>query len=421
MPFAVFATRLNMKNFIRALIAVCGLVLAGCTTSHPTQRCEYKFVCGDGNFLNQQVSRLASDGWQIMSVTSASTNNYSVVTLKRPQDGDTTSHPTQQWEYKFISGGVMFLNQVVARLASDGWQIMSVTPVGANYSVVTLSRPCYLKGDQKDSQHPNPERMAAAGKSAVKVEDLMFPASIEGKEYQLEARIYRPDDSAKHPFIVMNHGRYGLHPTVNTNEVNDYAVLNRALASRGYSVMMLVRRGYGNSQGPDSELKDTAIESGLEAAKDIQCAVAYLRQQRYVNKDRGLIMGQSQGGWAALASSTVRMEGVRGVVNLAGGTNYRQMAGNGEVTPAVQTHWIAACRELGKSAAVPTLWIYAENDWNHSPAYVRQMCEAFQSSGGKVKLVIKPPYGNNGHFFASEPDLFMADLLEFFANIGLTN
>jgi pimeloyl-ACP methyl ester carboxylesterase len=212
-----------------------------------------------------------------------------------------------------------------------------------------------------------------------------------------------------------------MHPTLNTNEFKDYAELNRALAGRGYIVMMLVRRGYGHSQGPDSELQDTAVESGLEAAKDIQCAVTYLRHLPHVSKDKGLIMGQSQGGWAALAAATVRMDGVRGAVNLAGGTNYRQMAGNGKITPAVQTHWIAACRELGKSAVVPTLWIYAENDWNHSPVYVRQMVEAFQSSGGKAKLVIKPSFGNNGHYFASAPDLFMADLLQFFASIGLTN
>jgi len=196
--------------------------------------------------------------------------------------------------------------------------------------------------------------------------------------------------------------------------------LNRALASRGYIVMMLVRRGYGNSQGPDSELKDTAVECGLEAAKDIQCAVTYLRHQRYVSKDKGVIMGHSQGGWAALASSTVKMDGVRGVVNLAGGTNYRLM-GNGEVTPTVQTNYVAACHEFGKSAVVPTLWIYVENDWNNPPVVARQMFEAFQSSGGKAKLVIKPPYGSNGHFFVNDPDLFMADLLEFFANIGLIN
>jgi dienelactone hydrolase len=280
---------------------------------------------------------------------------------------------------------------------------------------------CVVVGDSSVKATTKEKPTHSQESSAVKVEHLIFPASIEGKEYQLEARIYRPDDSATHPFIVMNHGRAGMHPTLNTNEFKGYADLNRALASRGYTVMMLVRRGYGNSQGPDSELQDTAVECGLEAAKDIQCAVAYLRHQPHVSKDKGLIMGHSQGGWAALAASTVRMEGVRGVVNLAGGTNYRQMGGDGEVTPTVQTNYVAACGEFGKSAVVPMLWIYVENDWNNPPVVARQMCEAFQGSGGKVKLVIKPPYGNNGHFFVSDPDLFMADLLEFFANIGLTN
>lgn len=196
--------------------------------------------------------------------------------------------------------------------------------------------------------------------------------------------------------------------------------MNRALADRGYVVMMLVRRGYGKSQGPDAEFKDTAAESGLEAAKDINCAVAYLRQQPFANKDRGLIIGHSQGGWAALAAATVRMEGVRGVVNLSGGTNYRKM-GDGRVTPAVQTHWVGACRELGKSAVVPSLWIYTENDRTHPPVYVRQMFEAFQSAGGKAQLVLKPAYKDNGHAFVNEPALFLTELLEFFAKVGLTN
>jgi dienelactone hydrolase len=251
-------------------------------------------------------------------------------------------------------------------------------------------------------------------------EPLTFPATIEGKEYQLEAMIYRPNDSAVHPFIVMNHGRFGMHPARNPNEARNYVELNCALASHGYIVMMLVRRGYGNSQGPDSELKDTAIECGLEAVKDIQCAVAYLRQQPYVDKDRGLVMGHSQGGWAALAASTVRMEGVRGTVNLAGGTNYRKM-GDGKITPTVQTNYVDSCRELGKAAVVPTLWIYVENDVLNPPACARRMCEAFQSSGGQAQLVISPPYGSNGHYFTQEPGLFMTELLQFFARIGLSN
>ena len=267
-----------------------------------------------------------------------------------------------------------------------------------------------------------PARLDASAKplATVKIDALMFPARIEGKVYQLEACVYRPDDSAAHAFIVMNHGRGGPHPAVDTNEVRNCAALNRGLASRGYVVMMLVRRGYGRSQGPDCEFKDTAVESGLEAAKDIACAVAWLRQQPYVEKDRGLIMGHSQGGWAALAASTVKLEGVRGVVNLSGGTNYRNMGKHGAVTPAVQTGWIDACREFGKSAAVPSLWIYAENEATHPPASVRQMFESFRQAGGKAKLIIKPPYRDNGHLMVFEPGLFMPELLTFFEEVGLT-
>lgn len=48
--------------------------------------------------------------------------------------------------------------------------------------------------------------------SAVQVDELMFPATIDSKEYQLEARIYRPAAPAVHPFIVMNHGRVDRTP-----------------------------------------------------------------------------------------------------------------------------------------------------------------------------------------------------------------
>jgi pimeloyl-ACP methyl ester carboxylesterase len=94
-------------------------------------------------------------------------------------------------------------------------------------------------------------------------------------------------------------------------------------------------------------------------------------------------MGHSQGGWAALAAAGVKMEGVLGAVNLSGGTNYRRM-GIGLITPEVQKHWIQASGVLGKSALVPVLWLYAENDRNHPPNYVKQMFAAFQQAGAKA-------------------------------------
>lgn len=248
---------------------------------------------------------------------------------------------------------------------------------------------------------------------AIKTERIMFNANIDSHKYQLEAMIYKPAASGRHPLIIMNHGRNGPHPSRNPNEIMGYQALNVELASEGYVVMMLVRRGYGNSEGPDNELQNTAVESGLEAAKDIQSAVDFMLLQDYIVKDKVLVMGHSQGGWAALASATVKMSGVLGVVNLCGGTNYREM-GSGKITPEVQSHWIKACGELGKLAVVPSLWIYSENDYNHHPSYVNQMFAVFENSGGRGKLIIKPPYGENGHMIIREPELFMGDLLEFF-------
>jgi dienelactone hydrolase len=251
----------------------------------------------------------------------------------------------------------------------------------------------------------------------VKTEHVTFPATIDGRVFNLEATIYRPADEGIHPAAIMNHGRNGKNPAVNQDESQGYVALNTELAVNGYVSMMLVRRGYGNSQGPDSELKETAVDSGLEAAKDIQGGVEYLRRQPYVVKDKIMIIGHSQGGWAALAAASVAMDGVLGTVNVGGGANYASM-GNGMITPEVQEHWIWACGALGASAVVPTLWIYSENDRNHPPVYVRRMFAAYQSAGGKATLAIMPPYDDDGHRIAGEPTLFWEDMAAFFTTVG---
>ncbi len=250
----------------------------------------------------------------------------------------------------------------------------------------------------------------------IKTEYEKFIATIDNKDYQLEAMIYRPSDNYMHPLIIMNHGRNGKYASVYSNESKTLSTLCSALAEKGYVVMLLVRRGYGNSQGPDSELKETAVTSGLEACKDVKSAIIFMKQKSYVTKDKIVVIGHSQGGWVALASSTQKIDGLLGTVNLCGGTNYENM-GSGKINEEVQSHWIWASGILGEKNIVPTLWIYSENDRNHPVRYVNKMFEAFEKSGGKGKLIIKPPYKDNGHYIMGEPDLFINDILDFFKSI----
>ncbi|HVZ65849.1 MAG TPA: immunoglobulin domain-containing protein [Lacunisphaera sp.] len=253
--------------------------------------------------------------------------------------------------------------------------------------------------------------------AAISQQHTFFPAVIEGNSYQLEATLYRPDDLGRHPLVVMSHGRNGMFPARNPNEASGCAQLCRALAEEGSAVVFFVRRGYGNSDGPDVELQDTAVLSGLEAAKDYRAAVVYWRAAEFALPDRVVLMGQSQGGWSVLACTNVAMDGVLGVANISGGTNYRLM-GTGAVTAAVQDHWVAGCSVLGAGALVPSYWIYAENDLSINGPTARRMFDAYTAAGGWGFLDMLPAYGSNGHAVVGQPDLFLPQLDDFLATIG---
>lgn len=271
-----------------------------------------------------------------------------------------------------------------------------------------------------DVPSPQPPAPKPAGED-LRTETFFFPAKIGGVEYRLEAKVYRPNDNKRHALVIMNHGRLGLRPERDPKTVLQLQQLNRALAEHGYVTMMLVRRGYGNSDGPDCELKETAGESGLEAAKDVRAALEYMHTKDYVLEDCVVIAGVSQGGWTSLACATLPLKGVRGVVNLCGGVAYAGMGASGRVTQEVQDRWARACGKYGRSTKVPSLWIYSENDVNHASAAVHRMFTTYQKNGGKGTLLIKPPYRGNGHSIAQNPSLFFDDLLAFFATIGVAD
>lgn len=245
----------------------------------------------------------------------------------------------------------------------------------------------------------------------------MYETTIDGVEYDLEYLLIQPDDSVPHPLVIFTHGRDGPYPDRYTGEVNTYQFLCAALAEQGYAAMFLVRRGYGNSDGPDSELKDTPFDSGLEAAKDLESAVRFMRTQSCVDPDNIVVMGHSQGGWAAIAFSTLTVDGVLGTVNLSGGVNYTGI--NSDSLSTRHSKWISDCGEYGKINMIPTLWIYSPNDQSIPGDISQQMYQSFRDNGGQGTFIMKPSYSTNGHMFLGEPGFYMGDLLAFFDSIGM--
>ncbi len=42
--------------------------------------------------------------------------------------------------------------------------------------------------------------------ASLRQDHVFFPARIDGRDCQLEAMVYRPDDSGRHPLVVFSHG-----------------------------------------------------------------------------------------------------------------------------------------------------------------------------------------------------------------------
>ena len=130
-----------------------------------------------------------------------------------------------------------------------------------------------------------------------------------------------------------------------------------------------------------------------------------------------MVIGHSQGGWAAIAFSTLKADGVLGTVNLSGGTNYADI--NSDLPSVTHSKWIADCGKYGKINVIPTLWIYSPNDQSIPGDTSQPMFESFRNNGGKGTFVMKPAYSTNGHWFYDEPGFYLSDLVTFFSEIGM--
>src|SRR5215467_4870934 len=72
-------------------------------------------------------------------------------------------------------------------------------------------------------------------------------------EQKVNVTIVRDDTRAKAPFLIFNHGR-GKNKEINERvNVRPYLDNARYFVSRGYTVFMPVRVGYGATGGPDIE------------------------------------------------------------------------------------------------------------------------------------------------------------------------
>lgn len=257
---------------------------------------------------------------------------------------------------------------------------------------------------------------------------ILFPAAGRTQEVPLEeqllvlplpipvlAYMVRPLVNGPLPLVIMNHGE-----TLNPKERSFYPMVEFRdaafwFARRGHLVIVPVRPGFGSSaiDLPDQGVFSTYFGAvgkctnadfriaGVAIARLNQWVIDYVIGQKLAIPSGTIVVGQSGGGWGALALSSLNPIGVRGVITFeAGRGGHVDGKPNNNCNPEML---ISAAGEFGRSARVPTLSIYTENDTYFGPAVSRRMLEAYNAAGGRGEYHLLPPFGNEGHFLVDDP------------------
>jgi dienelactone hydrolase len=228
------------------------------------------------------------------------------------------------------------------------------------------------------------------------------------------AYVVRPVGDGPFPLVIMNHGiaidprERSFFPLI---EFRDAAFW---FARRGNVVVSPVRYG-----GPGLDVPGRGIYGpffaqvgactkpnfqgpGLAIATLNNWIIDYMSSQKLVAPNGVVIVGQSGGGWGAIALSSLNPPSVRAIVTFAAGRGGRvDGKPNNNCAP---DRLVAATGEFGRTSRIPMLWIYTENDTYFGPEVSKPMHDAFTAAGGNAEYHLFPAFGNDGHFMIDSKD-----------------
>ena len=275
---------------------------------------------------------------------------------------------------------------------------------------------------------PLAERRPGAASSAAgrwAQQDHWLPvAEASGTARLIFGRSCHPGGTGKKRLVVINHGKSPIAaeraayvpPSCESEAV-------RWFLERGLAVFIPVRRGFGATGGTMPEGYPTCAPSrdytagAREAARDIHAAISYAVAMPGIAASEVAVIGQSAGGLAAIAFSSLSDPRVTAVVNIAGGDGSRlnRVANAVCEAPAL----LRAMTSFGATARVTMLWIYTANDSYFAPELAQAMHRAYTEAGGQARLASLLAWGDDGHilFFARGGSAVWGPLVEPFLGL----
>jgi dienelactone hydrolase len=213
--------------------------------------------------------------------------------------------------------------------------------------------------------------------------------------------LFRPPGQGPFPLAVIAHA--STQNVLRRAQVPqpEYRALAARLVARGFAVLVPERPGHGVTGGKYLEDQGGCDEAdyaraGRATADAIAVAAGFLREQAFIRPEGTVVIGHSAGAWGALALAGEDPKNVAAIVAFAPGRGGHANDFPGRVcAPHTLT---AAAGEFGKAARVKVTWLVAANDSYFSPAFSRQLVDAFRAAGGKTDFRVLQAHGSEGHW-----------------------
>lgn len=243
----------------------------------------------------------------------------------------------------------------------------------------------------------------------------MLPVGTGSANVELETTFFVPPGVGPFPLVVINHGRLSGDPRFDPRA--RYLVASREFLQRGYLVAIPMRPGFSKSGG-SYVIPRCNVES--KARLDAETIIAFLREMRLrpnVDPDRILLVGESEGGMAAMAAAATGFPGLRGILNFAGG-----------LRPSTagclwQETLVEAFAAFGTTSTVPSLWFYGDNDSHWGSELPRDMFRAYRDAGGQAEFIAYGTFAaGDAHVMFASPQgvpLWWPESERFLRGIGL--
>ncbi|WP_284602258.1 CocE/NonD family hydrolase [Dickeya dadantii] len=239
-------------------------------------------------------------------------------------------------------------------------------------------------------------------------EPLSLQVTLDnGQPATLDAFVTRPVSTGRLPVVLITNG--SSSPVFNRMMATptQFSSAAIAFARHGYAVVAVLRQGYGQSSGTTEGEGSSCNEprhmrAGTIDKNNITAALAAIRRQPWASQDKAILTGMSAGGFAVIATSAVNPAGVQAIISFDGGRG----AIDGK-SFCDKAGLLKAFELYGRTARIPTLWLYTQNDHLFPPDMAREMLNAYQRGGGNAEFILMPAFEENGHtFIESAPESF---------------